>query len=310
MSESSAQLQYGLNAVYCGNWFTALHSGTTRTIRTIPGESKSWLRPYGKSLILDLFHAACVAHMVYEIIFAAALSGSTTIFTAQLPWSVMMMHGLTSGPQGMTLVTALADILIRFFYCYRIWTSMHLLHDSASPILMSVRNEQMVNLARVHDLAQVALLSTDFYVDMALIVFNDTALSVVLIVLLWRKRRFTVKRTASLLNTLIVYTVTTGFLTSLLALAMLITFATDQGLAYLGMFIVLSKLFLNSCLATLNQRRTNKRDEDDTISISMKHMDFAPGVTPTMATGIQVLVKNYEGESTNHPSTSYSFDRV
>lgn len=35
---------------------------------------------------------------------------------------------------------------------------------------------------------------TDFYVDMALIVFNDTALSVVLIVLLWRKRRFTVKR--------------------------------------------------------------------------------------------------------------------
>ncbi|KAJ3489968.1 hypothetical protein NLI96_g1739 [Meripilus lineatus] len=66
-----------------------------------------------------------------------------------------------------------------------------------------------------------------------------------------------VRVTKSVVRTLIVYSINFGALTSVAALACLITFIAPQGgMVYLGIFFVLPKLYLNSLLATLNARQS------------------------------------------------------
>jgi len=69
------------------------------------------------------------------------------------------------------------------------------------------------------------------------------------------KSRTGFARTDSLITTLIVYTLTTGLLTALLAVIHVILFATTQkALVWVGVFWVLGRCYINSLLAALNVR--------------------------------------------------------
>ncbi|PCH38945.1 hypothetical protein WOLCODRAFT_37260, partial [Wolfiporia cocos MD-104 SS10] len=64
-------------------------------------------------------------------------------------------------------------------------------------------------------------------------------------------------RTDSILRKLMAYSIESGVLTSVCALACLIAYATmPHNYIYIAMYFVLSKLFLNSLLANLNARDT------------------------------------------------------
>ncbi|KAE9393103.1 hypothetical protein BT96DRAFT_999734 [Gymnopus androsaceus JB14] len=101
----------------------------------------------------------------------------------------------------------------------------------------------------------------------------DSILAGFLCVLLWNSRSG-IKRTNSVISTLILYTVTTGLLTSVVAIATLIIMLTmKETFAYAGAFYMLSKLYFSSLLATLNRRekiRTQMNGTSGIVSIPLQ----------------------------------------
>ncbi|TBU32702.1 hypothetical protein BD311DRAFT_750574 [Dichomitus squalens] len=94
----------------------------------------------------------------------------------------------------------------------------------------------------------------------ALGVSTDWSLTIILILAL-RRSRSGIKRTDSMLDTLILYTVTTGLLTSAcMLLVFVFSVATPHNLIYIAFSFLLTKLYTNSFLAALNTRQTLRSD--------------------------------------------------
>jgi hypothetical protein len=70
------------------------------------------------------------------------------------------------------------------------------------------------------------------------------------------KMRTGFKRSDTLINRLIIYSVNTGMLTSVFSAAVLATYnIMPINFVYMSLYFILCKLFANSCVATLNTRR-------------------------------------------------------
>ncbi|KIK61112.1 hypothetical protein GYMLUDRAFT_243790 [Collybiopsis luxurians FD-317 M1] len=99
------------------------------------------------------------------------------------------------------------------------------------------------------------------YAFVILSVISDTLISGILVSLLWIYRKHTAyQRTASILGNLILYTISTGALTSIIAVAILITYVSSKSLAYGGIRMLVTKVYINAVLATLNQRSAPSTD--------------------------------------------------
>ncbi|PCH42546.1 hypothetical protein WOLCODRAFT_53627, partial [Wolfiporia cocos MD-104 SS10] len=97
------------------------------------------------------------------------------------------------------------------------------------------------------------------YLGLGSVAFGDCLIAVALTVLLSR-RRTGFSRTDSVIRLLMLYSIETGTLTSLCAISCLVTSATMQsGLVYMSIYFVLSELFLNSLLASLNARHSLRK---------------------------------------------------
>ncbi|KAJ3986586.1 hypothetical protein F5890DRAFT_964758 [Lentinula detonsa] len=71
------------------------------------------------------------------------------------------------------------------------------------------------------------------------------------------KSRTGFKKTDSLISTLIVYSLTTGLITSLIGVVIVVTFATmPNNYIWLAFFWIDGKCYVNSCLAALNSRES------------------------------------------------------
>jgi len=113
-----------------------------------------------------------------------------------------------------------------------------------------IRLVQIKILPRVPEI--VDLIDTALGSTMA----TDILLSMALSVLLHRGRSG-IPRTDRMINTLILYTVNNGLLTSVCALLDVVVHATlPTTFAFLSFYFLLSKLYTNTFLATLNARRS------------------------------------------------------
>ncbi|CCO36126.1 hypothetical protein BN14_10250 [Rhizoctonia solani AG-1 IB] len=103
-------------------------------------------------------------------------------------------------------------------------------------------------------------------------------------------------RTDALINKLLRYTINTGLLTSLIAVADLICFCTMNNLVHLGFNMVLGKLYTNTLLATLNARDTepanvvhveegsyNLKERQQNASHGQIKFNRPPGMTSSQA---------------------------
>ncbi|KDR71512.1 hypothetical protein GALMADRAFT_102487 [Galerina marginata CBS 339.88] len=94
------------------------------------------------------------------------------------------------------------------------------------------------------------------YTSLGSAVIADTMVAVSLCILLI-KSRTGFKRTDSLVTTLMVFSINTGLLTSISAIACFVTYAIwPQRFIFMGIYFALSKLYVNSLLASLNARST------------------------------------------------------
>lgn len=254
LSPSSVSIANTLGPVYAGSYVSAFLFGVTTL------QAYMYYRHYRKDKIslkllvaviwaFDTAHAVLAALGVYQLMIEGA-SNLVGLFIHQVPVAIITM----------ILMTGLSDAVIRCFYCARIWKlsdrnyflfGVALIPNIAVLVVEIILYRRWLETGSV---LQLLDLRTLFYTTFVLVAASDSVITAILIFLLW-KRRSGLQKTYSLINKLMVYIVTTGLLTSIFALAVVITFATVSGFTFVGIFTVLSKLYSNSCLATLNNRR-------------------------------------------------------
>ncbi|KAF5319718.1 hypothetical protein D9619_008607 [Psilocybe cf. subviscida] len=107
---------------------------------------------------------------------------------------------------------------------------------------------------QLHTFDRINTASTYLYVSFAAAVAADSTVAISLCALLFHSRTG-IKRTDSIVRILMAFSINTGLLTSICALACLITYAIwPKNFIFIGFYFVLSKLYVNSLLASLNAR--------------------------------------------------------
>ncbi|KAF7338809.1 hypothetical protein MSAN_02203600 [Mycena sanguinolenta] len=101
---------------------------------------------------------------------------------------------------------------------------------------------------------------------------NDVTITAMVVFLLYRQRNKVQKRTAALVDKIILWTLETGFLTSVTGLIALVFFVTmKKNLIWTAFYALTARLFSNSLLASLNSRTTLR---------SLHEVSMQPSVTP------------------------------
>ncbi|KAH9884527.1 hypothetical protein C8Q73DRAFT_796234 [Cubamyces lactineus] len=190
------------------------------------------------------------------------------------------------------LVTSFSVYACQTFYCCRIWNFgasyyrwflipaiVSMCTGLSFAIVAGVKAFLIVE--RIIDLDKISWMVSVAY---GFSVSSDIILAGILIFTLLRIRRESkVPSTRTVLNTLIIYTINTGLLTSIVSFfAFLFAIVLRGNFIYAGVSIVGAKLYANSVLALLNSRRyLNNRLQDDFSSVSMGNSETSSTSQPS-----------------------------
>lgn len=216
--------------------------------------------------ILDGLHLAMTTHGMYWYLVTNFMNPSAVEVPA---WSLLVQ----------VYVTCLSDFIVRCIFTRRVW-----LLSNCSKLLVAV-----IGVASLYVIGSgIAFASRGFlagsfllllrdswllYSALGSAVFADVFIAATLCFFL-STRRTGFKSTDNLVNTMMVYSINTGLLTSVCAMACFITYAIwPQDFVFIGIYFTLSKLYLNSLLATLNAR-TLMREHDHGISTNPEGVSF------------------------------------
>ncbi|KAJ7649234.1 hypothetical protein B0H17DRAFT_1102534 [Mycena rosella] len=120
--------------------------------------------------------------------------------------------------------------------------------------------------------SQVDSLSSLMFLNFAAGTSSDLSVALALCYLL-RGSRTGFQRTDSLIRVLMMYTVNTGLIVALDATAGMFSYVfMPHNFIFLGFYLLLSKLYLNSYLAILNARTGLREKLDDPKSIHLSRM--------------------------------------
>ncbi|KAL4250053.1 hypothetical protein ABKN59_004927 [Abortiporus biennis] len=167
-----------------------------------------------------------------------------------------------SGSAFMTFESA-SDGLVRSLFIYRIWklrrqVSLAIvlmvlnLLTMAFNFAIAAKYQQLQIYSKLEDIKWMIISS------FTLISVTDTTIAAILCYLLKRmKSASTLKRTSLQLETLMLYSIHTGALTSVCGICVVITYlAMPNNMVFMSIYLILPKLYHNALLATLNGRET------------------------------------------------------
>ncbi|TDL20314.1 hypothetical protein BD410DRAFT_377452 [Rickenella mellea] len=197
--------------------------------------------------ILDSLHMAFIGHTVYYYMVDNFLNPFSLISPT---WSF----------KSNIILTHISDAFIRSIFAWRIW----ILSGGNWKLLSSVITLAMIDLvgglgfgiktyfyttfADFHRLAWV------IYATLGINGLADLWTAASLCYCL-NKSRSGIKRTDSMISTLMLYCINTGLLTSVFSIGCLVSYATmPTNFVFIAFYAQLPKLYLNALLATLNAR--------------------------------------------------------
>ncbi|KAJ7447109.1 hypothetical protein B0H11DRAFT_2248533 [Mycena galericulata] len=200
----------------------------------------------GALWILDTVDSVGIGASIFRIIVVDPTEG--TVLSGSTYWGVSLSTGIET----------VMETVIRGFYCHRIWKLSHgniLATGVASAMtVIAAGNVQLLVVLGPDAITSQAVLTYGFG---ATYVLADVILALTLVILLWRMNPAqVVKSTSNLVHSLVVYIVTTGVLTSLVAICVLVVYETTAGLAYAGVRMLGGKMYFNAMLGTLTLRPT------------------------------------------------------
>ncbi|KAL4250531.1 hypothetical protein ABKN59_002333 [Abortiporus biennis] len=204
------------------------------------------------------------------------------------------------------IMTVAIDVYI---FIYRIWMS-----ETNGLIVSSVRLIQIcliilngtnlgigllwtTKFTQLGSFLDVIKIKRELIVQIVLITTTDTSIAVVLSFLLWRmKTRVMSGRLVSQMNTLMVYTIHTGALTSLLSLVTMVLYLSSPAnnyFIYVVLYFILPKVYHNALLGALNGRGWMRANPDETKGYNSIHLS---SITPNSTSA-----KSGSGTSTHQP---------
>ncbi|KAI0791331.1 hypothetical protein C8Q75DRAFT_757759 [Abortiporus biennis] len=177
------------------------------------------------------------------------------------------------------------DFLVRCLFIYRIWKISERIYLG---IVLMVINCVVIAVglwtsARFHQIGnffELDRVKTIAICAFATIACLDTLIAIILSFLLWMKKGHASQRTSSQIDILMRYIIHTGALTSLCAIAVLVTYLTmSDNFIFQGIYLPLPKVYHNALLASLNARKvlrslnpTTSGSEEPYTSIQLSDM--------------------------------------
>ncbi|KAJ3936905.1 MAG: hypothetical protein NXY57DRAFT_59713 [Lentinula lateritia] len=237
--------------------------------------------------VFDSIHQALISHTVY---FYVVTNFSNPTEQANLVWSILLE----------VLFNGLIGFLVQSFLTMRVWKMSNQNKPLTLLIVSFVLGElgcsvaftiSSLKLVTWKDLTSLKSLSMTVNVLGAV---SDVIIAAGLFYFLHRSRTG-FKKSDTMISKLIMFTVSTGLLTSVCAVASLLSILIwGKTLIYVAFYFSLGRLYSNSLLATLNARKGIRGlnvEEGDNVSVSlqtfsnklrlrpMRNMTMAPNQT-------------------------------
>ncbi|KAF8233944.1 hypothetical protein L208DRAFT_867205 [Tricholoma matsutake] len=197
--------------------------------------------------LLDSSHMALISHGSYHYL----VMNFGNISAALSPTWTMLIQ---------IYVTVIIDVIIRAIFGRRVW----LMSRRNIPLACCIAGTSGLTLVAGFTFASKAFILGTFkkfpqisyllYAALGGGVAADILIAASLCIALSR-RRTGIKKTESVINVMMMYTINTSLLTTICSAACFITYAMwPNALTFLGIYYSLGKLYFNSLLATLNSR--------------------------------------------------------
>ncbi|KAF8913735.1 hypothetical protein CPB84DRAFT_1840537 [Gymnopilus junonius] len=164
------------------------------------------------------------------------------------------------------------------------FSKLYYLGCSVAFTVQSLQLQTWVDLAQLKGLSMAVNLlgaATDVIIAAALFVFLH-------------RSRTGFKKSDTMISKLIAFTVSTGLLTSICAVASLVSIlASGNTLIYVAFYFTLGRLYSNSVLATLNARQIIRRlgENSDELSFSLQSVSKSVQRNPTSARSTNISIK-------------------
>ncbi|KIM74514.1 hypothetical protein PILCRDRAFT_828212 [Piloderma croceum F 1598] len=253
---------------------------------------------------LDSIHIAMVSHAVYT--YAVSDFGNADALNSPV-WSIWVQ----------AIISTISDIGVRLIYGIRIWTlsnkNVYLATAIALSILIIIGSSLAV-AAKCFDFSSYEdVISNSYllYLCLGSEAVADAIIASSLCVLLFKNRTYT-RRTNSLVNTLLLYTICTGMLTGLYMIILIALYAIfpnnsalPQNSVFIAVYFPASKMYLNALLANLNARsklREEFNGRGRTVALDALQFEFP--ATSTTGTSSKVHIEGgLAGARMPHEST-------
>ncbi|KAI0826901.1 hypothetical protein BC628DRAFT_1418951 [Trametes gibbosa] len=266
-------------------------------------------KPFYKGLVVGLWlievaDQALIAHAMYS--YLVSYWGDASILIARPIWSLILQ--ITFG--------VVTGTIVKLNFAMRVWrfsnqnvavTSLIVLLTLAELAVASVytvKGFQLESLALLADVKTIGTLS------LGLGMATDVVIAAALCYFL-RNLRTGHRQDDSVVNSLILYAISTGGLTSVISLTTLILYNfMPDNFIFMGLYFVLSKIYANSFLAALNTRRISRGRGTDaetntmptflmvgkvtqrTVHVDSEHQQGSSHLSPTKGDSKRGLTSN------------------
>ncbi|KAJ7595346.1 hypothetical protein C8J56DRAFT_1159863 [Mycena floridula] len=224
-------------------------------------------RPRFKLLILflwtlDTFDSCLNGHLLYYYMVKNYLNPGALLSPV---WSIIIHVAITS----------ISNFIIRSMFAHRVYRLSHSNIPGTLWIFALSATDLVCGIVisakafKITSFAELDTLSSLMYLNFAAGTAADISVALALCYLL-HESRTGFKKTDSIIGVLMLYTVNTGLIVAIdAALGMFTYVAMPHNLIFLGFYLLLSKLYLNSYLASLNARDGLRDQIGEAVSIHL-----------------------------------------
>ncbi|TFK34663.1 hypothetical protein BDQ12DRAFT_689355 [Crucibulum laeve] len=268
----------------------------------------------GFLLVLDTFDSALNAHILYHYMVSNYLNPLALLLPV---WSVIIHVAITS----------ISNFMIRTMFAQRVYklsngnilVTLWIMALSATDLVVGIIIT--AKAFQITSFLELSTLSSLMYTNFAAGTGSDLSVALALCFLLYRSRTG-FRKTDTLIGVLMAFTINTGLIVAVdAALGLIMYIVMPNNFIFLGFYLLLSKLYLNSYLATLNAREELREKIDEPVSIHLSQVtefrrydveSSMPSTTEktsrsdTLAGSIQTFVdKKVSQSSPTNPSELY-----
>ncbi|KAJ7667665.1 hypothetical protein DFH06DRAFT_224399 [Mycena polygramma] len=252
---------YGVSCVQTWYYFNRYGSTDLWYIKTL----------VGVVFVCDSIHQALISHTVYWYVIT---NYSRPEALSNLVWSILLE----------VLFNGLIGLMVQSFLAMRVWrlsnrnkaltavTASLVLAEFGCSVAFTIQSLQLKTWKELGELKGLSMsvnvlgAVSDFFIALTLVYYL-------------RRSRTGFKKSDTMITKLIVFSVSTGLLTSVCAVASLVSIIVwGQTLIYVAFYFSLGRLYFNSVLATLNARNDIRASTDDPedLTFSLQTLSKVP----------------------------------